>query len=141
MSAGRKPSLPRHEIPGQLWRFGLSSAFSATVSLGLPLVLHEWLRLDPTLSVGISQTTVLLANFLMIRMFVFRSQSGARGDFLRYTGSAVAFRGLEFLTFLLLFRFAGLFYFTALVLTLAASTAIKFFWYRCLFGGRVSSAL
>ena len=141
MLAGRKLLLHRHETTGQLWRFGISSAFSATVSLGLPLLLHEWLRLDPTLAVGISQTTVLLANFLMVRMFVFRSQGGARGDFLRYAGSAIAFRGLEFLTFLLLFKFAGLFYFTALFVTLVASTAIKFFWYRFLFAGRVASNL
>ena len=45
----------------------------------------------------------------------------------------MAFRGLGYLLFLALFSLAHMFYFTALVLTLAISTLLKFVWYRFIF--------
>jgi putative flippase GtrA len=121
---------------GQLLRFGVSSGASAAVSLGLPVLLHEAFGIEQKLAVAISQSSVLLLNFLMIRVFVFRSKRAARRDLAYYVGSAVAFRGLEYLLFLVLFELAGLFYFTALLVTLGTSTVVKFVWYRFLFHGR-----
>lgn len=126
----------RHGSIGQLFRFGVSTGVSAAVTLGVPVLLHEGLGLEQKLAVAVSQSSALLLNFLMIRVFVFRSRRGARRDLAYYVGSAVAFRGMEYLTFLALFTFAGLFYFTALVLTLGASTLLKFVWYRFLFAER-----
>lgn len=124
------------DIAGQLLRFGVSSGASAAVSLGLPVFLHEIFGVEQKVAVAISQCSVLLLNFLMIRVFVFRSERAAKRDLSYYIGSAVAFRGLEYLLFLALFELAGLFYFTALLLTLGTSTLVKFFWYRLLFGKR-----
>ena len=121
---------------GQLIRYGVSSGASAAVSLGLPVLLHEAFGVEQKLAVAISQASVLLLNFLMIRLFVFRSKSKAKRDLAYYVGSAVAFRGLEYLLFLTLFELAGLHYFLALLLTLGASTLVKFGWYRFLFHGR-----
>ena len=125
---------PVRKTAGQLLRFGISTGLSATVSLGLPIVLHELLLVEQKVAVGISQTTVLLMNFVVLRLFVFRGTGSVRGDLMRYFGSAAFFRGLEYLSFLALFELAGLFYLTALVITLVASTLIKFVWYRFLFG-------
>ena len=130
----------RHTI-GQLVRFGMSSVASATISLGLPALLHEVFGIEQKVAVAISQTSVLLLNFLMIRLFVFRSQGAARRDLVHYVGSTVAFRGLEYLLFLALFELAGFYYLTALVLTLGTSTAIKFVWYRFLFGQRAAPVI
>lgn len=121
---------------GQLMRYGVSSGASAAVSLGLPVLLHEAFGIEQKVAVAISQVSVLLVNFLMIRLFVFRSKSGAKRDLAYYVGSAVAFRGLEYLLFLGLFELAGLHYFAALLVTLGASTVVKFGWYRFLFHGR-----
>ena len=118
---------------GQLIRYGVSSGASAAVSLGLPVLLHEAFGVEQKLAVAISQASILLLNFLMIRLFVFRSKSTARRDLAYYVGSAVAFRGLEYLLFLALFELASLHYFLALLLTLAVSTVVKFGWYRFLF--------
>ena len=118
---------------GQLIRYGVSSGASAAVSLGLPVLLHEAFGVEQKLAVAISQASVLLLNFLMIRLFVFRSKSTAKRDLAYYVGSAVAFRGLEYLLFLALFELASLHYFLALLLTLAVSTVVKFGWYRFLF--------
>ena len=118
---------------GQLIRYGVSSGASAAVSLGLPVLLHEAFGVEQKLAVAISQVSVLLLNFLMIRLFVFRSKSKAKRDLGYYIGSAVAFRGLEYLLFLALFELAALHYFAALLLTLGVSTVVKFGWYRFLF--------
>ena len=122
------------ETAGQMLRFGLSSGLSASVSLGLPVVLHELLHVEQKVAVAISQVTVLLMNFVTLRLFVFRGNGSVRGDLLRYFGSAAVFRGIEYLSFLALFELAGLFYLTALIITLIVSTMIKFVWYRFIFG-------
>jgi len=126
------------ETAGQLLRFGVSTGLSASVSLGLPIVLHELVHVEQKIAVAISQATVLLLNFLVLRFFVFRAKGSVRGDLMRYFGSAAVFRGLEYLSFLALFELAGLFYLTALLITLVTSTLIKFVWYRFIFGRSVA---
>lgn len=126
------------ETAGQMLRFGMATGLSASVSLGLPIFLHELLHVEQKIAVAISQTSVLLVNFLTLRMFVFRSKGTVRGDAFRYGASAVAFRGLEYVSFLLLFQQAGMFYVSALVVTLCISTIAKFVWYRFVFGPRTA---
>jgi putative flippase GtrA len=124
------------QTAGQLMRFGLATGFSAIVSLGLPVTLHELLHVEQKVAVAISQASVLLVNFVTLRIFVFRSSGSVRQDVFGYAASALVFRALEYLLFLILFELAGLFYVTALVITLCLSTLIKFVWYRSLFGGQ-----
>ena len=126
----------RRDIAGELMRFGVATGLSAMVSLGMPIALHELFRVDQKVAVAISQVSVLAINFLTIKMFVFRGRGNVRTDMFRYMGSALAFRGIEYASFLLLFDVVGFFYITALVLTLGTSTLIKFVWYRFIFGER-----
>jgi putative flippase GtrA len=123
----------------QMLRFAVATGISAVVSVSFPVILHELLHLEQKLAVGISQASVLLLNFLTLRLFVFRANGGGQRVMFRYLASAFAFRGLEYLSFLLLFELADLFYLTALVITLVAWTGIKFAWYRYLFGDRVAA--
>ena len=122
------------ETAGQLLRFGMATGLSATISLGLPILLHEALHVEQKIAVAISQATVLLMNFITLRLFVFRGSGSVRGDLMRYFGIAAVFSGIEYLSFLALFELAGLFYLTALVITLIVSTVIKFVLYRYIFG-------
>jgi putative flippase GtrA len=126
----------RRDIAGELMRFGVATGLSAMVSLGMPIALHELFHVDQKVAVAISQVSVLAINFVTIKMFVFRSRGNVRADMFRYMGSALVFRGIEYASFLLLFEVAGIFYVTALVLTLGTSTLIKFVWYRFIFGER-----
>jgi len=132
----RIPQATIHRTAGQLVRFGMSTGVSATMTIGLPVLLHEVFGIEQRIAVAISQSSALLVNFLMIRVFVFRSKRAAPRDLAYYAGSAAAFRGLEYLCFLALFELGHFFYLTALVLTLGTSTLIKFVWYRFLFGER-----
>jgi len=125
-----------HRTAGQLIRFGMSTGVSALVTVGLPTLLHEMFGIEQRIAVAISQSSALLINFLMIRIFVFRSKRAAPRDLAYYAGSAAAFRGLEYLCFLALFELGHLYYLAALVLTLGMSTLVKFVWYRFLFGDR-----
>jgi putative flippase GtrA len=129
----------RHTL-GQVLRFGVSSAASAAVSVGLPILLHEGAGVDQATAVAISQCSVLLLNFLMIRLFVFRSTRSGRRDLGVYAASAASFRAGEYLLFLLLFDSLGFYYVLALVLTLGASALLKFFWFRFVFGTARDSA-
>lgn len=122
------------KVGGEFFRFAVSTCASALVTLGVPLVLHETVGVEQRAAVAISQATALLLNFLMIRIFVFRSNRAAARDFAYYLGSAAAFRGLEYLLFLVLFEVGKLYYLTALVATLGMSTMLKFVWYRYIFG-------
>jgi len=119
-----------------IFRFGISSVLSAAVTLGIPVLLHQGFGFEQRAAVAIGQSSVLLLNFIMIRVFVFRSRRPAQRDLAYYVGSAAAFRGLEYLMFLALFSLGHLFYLTALVLTLVLSTLLKFVWFRFLFAPR-----
>jgi len=123
----------RHGAIGELIRFGISTGVSAVFTLGVPVLLHEGFGIGQKLAVAVSQSFALLLNFVMIRIFVFRSKRAARRDVSYYVASAITFRGLEYLFFLGLFGLLHLFYFLALVLTLSTSTLLKFVWYRFLF--------
>ena len=135
MDSVRQTAQLGRETADQLVRFGAATGLSAVVSLGLPVFLHEAMHVDQKLAVGISQATVLLLNFITVRVFVFRGKGSVSRDILRYLGSAAVFRALEYASFLLLLELAGLYYLTALVVTLLTSTLIKFLWYRFLFAG------
>jgi len=121
---------------GELLRFGASSAASALLSLGLPVLLHEAVGLPIQLAVAISQLTMLAVNYLMLRRFVFRSSGSVAGEATHYLASAATFRGLEYLAFTGLYQLARLPYFPALVAVLLVSTVAKFAWYRWVFGRR-----
>jgi putative flippase GtrA len=127
------------ETKVQMLRFAIATGISAVVSVSFPVILHEFLHVEQKLAVGISQASVLLLNFTTLHLFVFRANGGGQRVMFRYLVSAFAFRGLEYLGFLLLFELAGLFYLTALVIVLVLGTGIKFVWYRYLFGDRVAA--
>ena len=131
----------RRKAAGELFRFAAMSAASSLITLGLPVFLHEILHVGQKTAVACGQGSVFILNFALIRIFVFRSSGHARRQFFHYAGSAAVFRGLEYVAFLLLFEWARLFYVTALLITLGTSTAIKFVWYRFLFGGDKAAAV
>ncbi|WP_205480378.1 GtrA family protein [Sphingomonas arenae] len=133
-SRGNSEPQPRLSRIAELLRFGASSAASALLSLGLPVLFHEGIGLSVQLSVGMSQLLMLAANYLMLRTFVFRSRGRVRGEAASYLASAATFRGLEYLAFTALYQLARLPYFPALVAVLLVSTIAKYAWYRWVFG-------
>lgn len=115
----------RRERLAELVRFGLLSVVSAGITLGLPVLLHERLGVDPRLAVAIGFGTAFVVNFIMMRLFVFRHQGSAAVALGRYAGSSLVLRGAEYAGFLLLFQ-AGMRYYIAQFIVVGVSFCVKF---------------
>ena len=109
----------------ELLRYGMASAASAVVTLGLPVLLHEGFQVDERVAVAIAFATVFVMNFIIQRLFVFKSAGRASGEIARYTVTSVVFRGAEYIAFLLLFRL-GLVYWLAQLIVVGVSFVVKF---------------
>lgn len=118
----------RDSLIGQGLRFLTLTGTSAVVSIGTPVFLHEVLGVRPEIAVAVGFVVSFLFNFLTVRRLVFASRNSLAKDFGLFAGSTAAFRGLEYLLFLALYR--ELNYIVALVVALVVSSVAKFFWYR-----------
>jgi putative flippase GtrA len=118
----------------QALRFLLLTCASATISLGLPVILHEWLGVPPELGVAAGFLTAFIVNLTMLRRVVFSSDRSLSHDFVLFSLSTLSFRGAEYVAFLLLYSLVGINYVVALVLVLCISSAAKFLWYRSRWG-------
>jgi putative flippase GtrA len=109
----------------ELLRFAVATLISASLTLGLPIVLHEGLAVEQRRAVAIALVIAFIVNFLTTRYFVFRSGGKARDELWRFLGVSLAFRLAEYGLFLLLFSL-GLAYYIAQFIVLALSFVLKF---------------
>lgn len=123
----------------QLARFMVSTGFSAALSFGLPIILHEWFGIAERVAVAIGFAVAYAGNILLLRLFVFRSRGSWRQQLARYIPANGAFRLAEYAAFLLLFERAGLDYRLAMLIVLGASACLKFFVYRWIFSDRAKA--
>ncbi|QTD55877.1 GtrA family protein [Parasphingorhabdus cellanae] len=117
----------------QIQKFVIVSATSATITLGIPIFLHEILGVQEKIAVLVAFVVAYLINFLSLRRLVFDSAASVRDDFVKFALSSLAFRTSEYVLFLVLHEFFGISYILALLAILTTATILKFFWYRRLF--------
>jgi putative flippase GtrA len=110
----------------ELLRFAVATLISASLTLGLPIVLHEGLAVEQRRAVAIALAIAFVVNFLTTRYFVFKSRGKAGDELWRFLGVSLAFRLAEYGLFLLLFSL-GLVYYLAQFIVLALSFVMKFF--------------
>lgn len=122
-------SLVGGELPRQIGRFGILTAISATITVGLPILLHEQWAVSPPRAAAVAFALAFVVNFFSLRRLVFSSSRGAGRDLFVYAASSLFFRLAEYLAFLLLYA-VNVQYVLALVGVLAVSATAKFFWYR-----------
>ena len=115
---------------GQVLRFGLMTGMSASVTIGLPIILHELFGVTPQHAAAVAFLVAFLLNFVSLRRLVFRSSHGAGRDLVTFIVSSLVFRGIEYVAFLLLTTVAHIHYVIALLGVLTLSTLAKFVWYR-----------
>lgn len=126
--------MDRKKLLGQLIRFGMATAVSASVSFVLPLALHALAGVPERSSVGIAFCLAYLLNFAMLRRVVFRADRPIAGQFAVYAITNAAFRAGEFAAFDLARAWVpGFGYALTLLGVLALSTLVKFFAYRRVF--------
>jgi putative flippase GtrA len=122
-------SLAQSELPRQAGRFGILTIVSASITVGLPILLHEQWGVGPPRAAAIAFVLAFVVNFVSLRRLVFSSRRGAGHDLFVYTASSLFFRCAEYAGFLLLYA-SRVQYVVALISVLALSATAKFFWYR-----------
>lgn len=116
-------------LRAQLVRYAAATAASATITLGLPILLHEVFGVADDIAVAVALAVAFIVNFVSTRVLVFRSTGRASGELLRFALTSLSFRGLEYLAYLAL-AWAGVVYYLALAIVLAVSMVLKFLTYR-----------
>lgn len=118
------------------------SGVSFVVNLGLTHGLHEVLGASAELAFLISLATVMVMNFLACRYFIFDAREGDfRGQAVRFLMSALLFRGVEYLAFLVIHTWLGVHYLLAIAGVLGASFVTKFLFFgRFVFRSRLLEA-
>ncbi len=98
--------------------------------LGLPYVLHEWLVVEERLAVAIAFACVFVANFVIVRFYVFRSRTDWRKQFVRFALTSASTRAGEYLAFLAVHTWTDLHYIVIVLTVLTVSFTLKFVLYR-----------
>ena len=132
MLSGNEAGRPRRGQ--QLIRFGVTTGVGVALSFILPVVLREALNVPATVAVAVGFATSYAANFVLHRTFVFRSTHSWSRDAWRYLLTNGVLRLVEYGSFLMLHKVAGVHYAAAVFVVLSMSTVVKFFAYRQLFG-------
>src|SRR5689334_7293489 len=96
-------SIADSELPRQAGCFGILTVVSASITVGLPILLHERWGISPPRAAAIAFVLAFVVNFVSLRRLVFSSRRGAGHDLLVYAASSLFFRGAEYAGFLLLY--------------------------------------
>ena len=100
---------------------------SAGLSIGLTALLHEVLSASPELGYGIALVTVFIVNFLTLRQYIFRDGRGHVGKQLgMHALTSASFRGSEYLGFLVLHTWLGVYYLLAVLIVQTIAFVGKF---------------
>jgi putative flippase GtrA len=135
MTGSAFPPPRRHwrGIAGQVLRFAASTGVSASLSFGLPIVLHEGFAVDVRWAIAIAFAVSYVVNVALLRAFVFRSELTLVQQLVRYVPANGCLRVAEYLATLALTQRAGLDYKLSILVVLGVSTIAKFFVYRVIF--------
>jgi putative flippase GtrA len=111
-------------------RYFVMTGVSASITLGLPFLLHEVFSVRPDIAVAIGLGTAFVVNFVTGKFYVFRRQGSAKAQFGRFTLVSLLFRVCEYLLFLLLHNGFDVQYMIANIAVLLLSFCLKFFVYK-----------
>ena len=115
---------------GEVSRYTQLAFASAGVTLGGPVLLHEWVGMTEPAAVAIALASAFVMNFFGARSYVFKANGFFTPQLLRFAAASAGFRIAEYVVFLVLHTVFGLFYVLALGVVLVVSTATKFVFYR-----------
>lgn len=112
-------------------RYVIITGLSFVTNLGLTVFLTEVITFPEEVSYAIALVTVFVMNFLFMRYYIYVSREGsAKRQFMMYTLSAIGFRGLEYISFLMIHTWFGVQYALAIIEIQVCSSIVKFFYYK-----------
>ncbi len=117
-----------------LLRYAQISCLSFAVNLGLTVFLHEVLGVAEEAAVACALVVVFVMNFVAMRVYIYHARHTALWQqFLAYSGSALAFRAVEYTAFLVGHTWLRGDYRLVVALITVIAAVIKFVYYRVLF--------
>jgi putative flippase GtrA len=103
------------------------SGVSFAVNIGITSSLHEGIGVSPEISFAVALLVVFVMNFAAMRWWIFAGTNRRLGSQLLGFGfSSLAFRGLEYCGYLVLYRVLGIPYLGAAVATIGVSFVAKY---------------
>lgn len=115
----------------QFLKWGILSGFSFFLNIGLLFSLHEFLGLSAEIAFALSLLTVFLANFFILRYYIFKSgETNWKYQFIYFFYASICFRVLEYSFFLILHSWFGIYYLLTAIIILGLSSISKFLFYR-----------
>ncbi|NIM29080.1 MAG: hypothetical protein GTO67_14455 [Gammaproteobacteria bacterium] len=129
-TTGRALSLARAIPYGEVSRYSQLAVLSAGMNLGLPVLLHESGGIAERTAVALTLATAFIVNFIAARSYVFKASGAFTPQMLRFAAASAGFRIAEYMAFLFLHTFFGLFYVLAIGVVLLISFGVKFVFYR-----------
>jgi putative flippase GtrA len=125
------PSPPRAALGAEGFRYALVAGFSFVWIMSVSALTVELVGLPERLGVAIALLTALIANFTLLRVFVFPGQTAHLGaQFAATAVTSFSFRAAEYGLFLLLVGPGGLHYLLATAVAVLTSSLGKFLVYR-----------
>jgi putative flippase GtrA len=110
-------------------RYVIIGVVSAAADFGLLYALHGWLGLPVPIAAFISVATAFVLNFMLNRVWSFRSTAPVAGQFSRYVLLG-CFNWVLTAVLVTLFTRMGLYYLVAKAIALVLSTASNYLVYR-----------
>ena len=117
----------------QAVKFAKTTVVSASLTLGLPVLLVEAFNLQQNTAVLVGFVCAYFFNMIVLRYYVFGSRNSWLRDFLKYAVANGIMRMLEFGSFVLLAGKLSIHYVAAILIVLCVGTVTKFFIYREVF--------
>lgn len=112
-------------------RYVIITGLSFVINLGLTVLLTEVLTFPEEVSYAVALATVFIMNFFFMRYYIYISlEDSAKRQFMLYALSAIGFRGLEYISFLMIHTWLGVQYAIAVIEIQVFSGLVKFFYYK-----------
>ena len=105
-------------------------AVSLFLNIAITSVLHERIGLSEEISYACSVSAVFLMNFVLARKFVYKSKGRLVGEFAGFLSTALGFRVVEYILFIILNTVVGIYYITSILLVAIMSFITKYFAYK-----------
>jgi putative flippase GtrA len=116
---------------GRMMRFGAFGAAGFVLNIAITVTLTEWLGAPEELAFAVALFVVFGFSFVTSRYLIFAGaiDGDPRKQLVKFALSSAAFRGTEYLGFIMLHTVLGLPYLIAIVSVLGVSFLTKFFTY------------
>ena len=134
------PTITRNSVV-EGTRYLFNTVASASLSLGLPFALHEYLLFSENVAVAAGLLTVFLVNFITLKFYVFKSSGPALPQLWKFAWTSLLFRTGEYIIFLVLNSYQFTNYIVCLAFVLIVSLTIKFIVYRLFVFSHEASAV